>query len=62
MELPKGLTIERVQEAAESADYIGFCMACGAEHEGVEPDARKCGCGVCGEKAVYGSEEILIEL
>ena len=46
--------------AVESDGYMGFCMMCGAEHYGVEPDARKYACEECGEKAVYGAEEIMI--
>jgi|GEM_PF-1693860 len=37
---------------------IGFCLACGEEAWGVEPDARKYECEGCGRHAVYGAEEI----
>jgi hypothetical protein len=33
---------------------------CGCEVEGVEPDARKYECEACGEKTVYGAEELLL--
>ena len=38
----------------------GFCLACGEEAEGVQPDARRYKCEACGEKAVYGAEELLL--
>jgi len=34
------LTIDQIMEAVESGDDMGFCIACGAEAYGVEPDAR----------------------
>lgn len=54
------LDMERVMEACESGDNMGFCLACGEEAFGVEPDARKYECESCGEKRVYGAEELLI--
>lgn len=37
-----------------------MCRACKTEAYGVEPDARKYLCESCGEKQVYGIEELLI--
>lgn len=60
------LTIERVAEATErqmfGPDNPGFCIACGEEADGCEPDARNYKCETCGEKAVYGAEELLLML
>jgi hypothetical protein len=60
------ITQERVMEAAErwqvSLDNPGFCIACGAEAEGCEPDASKYICEACEEPAVYGASELLIML
>jgi hypothetical protein len=60
------ITAERVTEAVEreltSLDNPGFCLACGVEAEGCEPDARQYECGNCGAHAVYGAEEILITI
>ena len=54
------ITPERIETAiADDAD-LGFCVACGADAEGVEPDARKYECEVCGERKVYGAEELAI--
>jgi predicted RNA-binding Zn-ribbon protein involved in translation (DUF1610 family) len=39
---------------------LGFCLACGTEAEGVEPDARKYRCPQCGQLKVYGLEELAV--
>ena len=57
--MPK-ITIDRILEAVESGDYMGFCLACGDEAYGVEPDARKYECESCGKPKVYGAEELLL--
>ena len=54
------VTLEQVIEAVQADDYIGFCLACGAETSGVEPDARNYGCETCGEHEVFGAEELLL--
>jgi predicted RNA-binding Zn-ribbon protein involved in translation (DUF1610 family) len=58
--MAKKLSLKKIMAAAEADAYIGFCVACGAEAEGVEPDAREYECDVCGEKKVFGAEELLI--
>jgi len=35
------------------------CVECGAEHYGVEPDARGYECEECEQRGVYGAEELL---
>ena len=47
-------------EMLERDDNEGFCIACGEEAYGVEPDARKYECESCGKPKVYGAEELLI--
>jgi len=42
------------------ADDMGFCVACGAEHYGCEPDARNYECEECGAHEVHGLEEIIL--
>ena len=54
--------IDAVERAAVTLDSPGFCIACGIEAEGVEPDARRYVCEACGEKAVYGAEELAMRL
>jgi hypothetical protein len=58
--LPRDLTTDRIFEAVESDEHMGFCLACGAEAYGVEPDARGYRCEECGEPRVFGAEEILL--
>jgi len=41
----------------------GFCIECGLEYmSGIEPDARNYACESCGECAVFGIEELMMEL
>ena len=58
------LTIDQITEAVErqmtTLDNPGFCLECGAEVDGCEPDARGYECECCGARAVYGAEELLI--
>lgn len=64
MKLPKGLTVKKIMAAAEGRltrlEDPGFCIGCGAQHEGVEPDARRYTCERCGEAKVYGAEELAL--
>lgn len=41
-------------------DDHGFCLACGKDQAGVEPDARKYTCEHCGAPKVYGIEELAL--
>ena len=56
--IAKRFSIEKLERAAEH--YDGFCRACGARHEGIDPDGRKCLCEVCGLHQVYGAEELAL--
>ena len=60
------VTEERIVTAVEatrrSLDNPGICICCGADAEGVEPDARKYECESCGEPGVYGAEELLLSI
>ena len=38
----------------------GFCLACGEEADGVEPDARRYECESCGAAKVFGYSELLL--
>ena len=64
MKINSKVTLRRVENAVKqsmrSLDSPGFCVACGAEAHGVEPDARRYVCVICGESSVYGAEELLI--
>ena len=58
------VTQERVLELhnrrTTTLDDPGICLACGAEAECVEPDARDYACAACGEHRVVGSEEAVL--
>ena len=58
------ITEERVIDAMQSQTFglenPGFCLACGADHDGCEPDARNYDCYECGEKQVFGAEEVFM--
>lgn len=62
----ESITADRIVEAVErhmtSLDNPGFCIYCGFEQEGCEPDARKYECESCGRNGIYGAEEILIHI
>lgn len=45
---------------AFSDGSVGFCLACGEEADGVEPDARRYTCEACNQPKVYGLEELLM--
>ena len=58
------LNIDEVLDAAKRGlydlDNPGFCIKCGFEQDGCEPDAREYRCENCGEHAVFGAEELII--
>lgn len=66
MAIHESLTIDRVMAAAESemfgTDNPGFCIACGEEADGCEPDARGYPCECCGARKVYGAQELLLSM
>jgi hypothetical protein len=39
---------------------MGFCLACGTEVYGIEPDARRDTCESCDAPKVYGLEELAL--
>jgi hypothetical protein len=54
------VSADAIMEAAEAGDGRGFCLACGAEADCVEPDARGYECESCGARKVYGAEELVM--
>lgn len=64
MKIHESITTDRVTAAVEdsmtSLDNPGFCVACGEDADGCEPDARRYECECCGARAVYGAEELLL--
>ncbi len=53
-------SLEAVEAAMLDDSSIGYCLACGAEASGVEPDARRYVCESCGAAKVYGAEELVV--
>lgn len=66
MDRHPSLTLSRIQAAVRrrmhTLDNPGFCIACGEDADGVEPDAREYECEHCGEPTVYGADELLMEV
>lgn len=64
MKMHHTITADRILAAVErhqtTLDDPGFCVACGADADGVEPDARRYICDACGHPGVYGAEELAI--
>ena len=48
-------TMSEVQDGT-----IGGCIACGEQQYGCEPDARNYECESCGERQVFGLEELVV--
>lgn len=64
MKMHHSITSARIAEAVEremtTLDNPGFCIACGEEAMGCEPDARNYVCEFCGERKVFGAAELLM--
>lgn len=56
----KATLLSAVESELFGMENPGFCLACGEETTGVEPDARDYTCEFCGEPCVYGAAEILM--
>jgi predicted amidophosphoribosyltransferase len=64
MKLHASITAERIADACErhlsTLDNPGFCISCGKDAEGIEPDARGYECECCGALKVYGADELAL--
>ena len=60
MKIPQSELMDALERSETGTDNPGFCLACGEEQEGCEPDARRYECEYCGEHKVYGAAEILM--
>ena len=62
----KSLSDEVIMDACErrmvSLDNPGFCLICGFEQDGCEPDACNYQCEACGAEQVFGCEELMLEI
>jgi len=63
MKMHKSITSERIIAAVEESHSTlsnpGFCIACGEDQEGCEPDAERYECESCGKRTVFGAEQLL---
>ncbi len=62
MHIHPTITLERVMAALDAGGYPGFCVACGEETEGADPDTEGGECEACGRPTVYGAEALLISV
>lgn len=51
-------SFEWIESVVRHDNNEGFCLACGNEQTGCEPDARRYTCEGCGAAKVYGAEEL----
>lgn len=61
-DLTSAVIMEACERRLSSLDNPGFCLTCGFEQDGSEPDAREYECEACGEPTVFGCEELLMEI
>jgi hypothetical protein len=58
------VTEKRVLDAVRRRNFgmenPGFCLTCGEDADGCEPDACNYKCEACGAFAVFGAEEVLL--
>lgn len=58
--MPDCLDIDEIINAAQRDDNTGFCISCGGDVDGVEPDARSYNCPHCSRQSVYGAEQLIL--
>ncbi len=52
--------LDALLDAVRRDDGTGICTACGSEQAYVEPDAEHVRCENCGQRKVYGAEQLLL--
>ena len=60
-EVHENVVLKRIEEILAEDTSDGFCVECGEEAAGIEPDAADEECAYCGKRAVYGAEQLLLE-
>ena len=60
--LTEDVIVEAVERQMFGTDNPGFCIKCGEEQDGCEPDAQQYECEACGTNTVYGASELLFDL
>lgn len=61
MLLPTLNELTEMLENYEAGENPGWCVSCGEQLDGLEPDARDVECDVCGARTGYGAAELLQE-
>ena len=54
------MIIDAIHRQRYGLDNPGFCMSCGFESDSCEPDAQNYECESCGERTVFGAEELYL--
>jgi hypothetical protein len=62
IELHLDITCEAIAEAVQEDRNSGWCIICGTEHDGIEPDAENYECENCRAEQVFGIESLLIAI
>jgi len=52
--------LQKLLKHCKDDDDSGYCLACGEEAYGVDPDARKATCESCKAPKVYGCQELIL--
>ena len=60
IQINKDVLMAAVEDSMFGMGNLGFCLACGAERDGCEPDAREYPCDECGANEVFGAEEVML--
>ena len=60
--LEDGTRVPVAEDAVTGMDLYdpGYCLVCGEQRGGCEPDAREYYCEVCETPTVYGAQELLL--
>lgn len=56
----RGRVYSAARASISSDEYIGICTHCGADFDGIEPDAVGYTCDECGHMTVCGAEHLLL--
>ena len=54
--------LDELIECVENGEDVGFCTSCGEDVFGVEMDARDYECPECKQPAVFGAEDLLLQM
>lgn len=60
--LTEAVVASAVERQMRTLDDPGFCLICGNEASGVEPDAQNYTCEACGAEQVFGAQELLFAI